>query len=127
MRKLAVPIFAFSILGLVSLFLPTGHGSMAARFAEFDQFRLVLMLAAFVAPAVVAVLSLKRPVTTWMPYVALGGYAVATVKSEVWSLASKLPSSPLPFTLLFVAIVSGVVVTILAVAKQAEQDAAATS
>ncbi|MDX2088002.1 MAG: hypothetical protein SFX73_09135 [Kofleriaceae bacterium] len=127
MRKLAVPIFVFSILGLVAMFLPMERGSMAARFAEFDQFRLVLMLAGFIAPAVVAVLSLKRPVTSWMPYVALGGYAVATVKSEVWSLATKLPSSPLPFTLLFIAIVSGVVVSIIAFAKQEEANAAATS
>lgn len=127
MKKLAVPIFVFSIAGLVALFLPMERGSMASRFIEFDQFQLVLMVLAFLAPAVVAVLSLRRPVASWMPYVALGGYAVATVKSEVWSLASKLPSSPLPFTVLFVAIVSGVVVTILAVAKQEEANTASTS
>ena len=127
MRKLAVPIFVFSILGLVSLFLPMDKGSMASTWLEFDQFRLVLMLLSFVAPAVVAVLALKRPVVSWMPYVALGGYAIATVKCEVWSLAGKLGESPLPIKMLFIAIVSGVVVTIVGVAKQEEANADAAS
>jgi hypothetical protein len=127
MRKLAVPIFVFSIAGLVSLFLPAERGSMFSVWLEFDQFRLVLMLLAFAAPAVVAVLSLTRRIESWMPYVALGGFAVATVKSEVWSLVSKLGGSPLSFKILFVSIVCGVIVTVIAFAKQEEANAASTS
>jgi hypothetical protein len=124
MKKLAVPIFVFSVLGLVSLFLPNERGSMFSVFLEFDRFRLFLMLAAFGLPAIMSVLVIAKPAKSWHAMVALAGFAVATVKAEAWSMAGHLGSSPLSFKLQFAAILGGVICTILAVAKQEEAAAA---
>lgn len=124
MKKLALPILAFSLAGLVSLFLPADPGSMATVWMEHDPMHLALMVFAFGAPAVMAVMAFVRPVQTWQCYVVLAGYAVATMKSEVWSLAGKLGGAPPSFLLLFVAIVGGAIFAILAFAKQEEANAA---
>lgn len=126
MKKLAFPILVFAVAGLASLFIPDAGRSMFSVFLEFDQFRLFLMLAAFVVPAVMAVLALTKPeVKSWMAMAALAGFAVATVKSEVWSMASHLGSLPLAMKIMFIAIVGGAVVSILAVAKTEEEAAKA--
>jgi hypothetical protein len=127
MKKLAFPILVFAIAGLASLFIPDAGRSMVSVFLEFDQFRLFLMIAAFTVPAVMCVLALTQPVVkSWQPMAALAGFAIATVKSEVWSMASHLPSLPLAHKIMFVAIVGGAVCSILAVAKT-EEDAANAS
>jgi hypothetical protein len=123
-KKLALPILAFSLGGLVSLFLPAEKGSMASVWMEHDPMHFVLMLAAFGVPAVMSAMALVRPVQTWQCYLALAGYAIATMKTEVWSLAGKLGSAPPSFLLLFVAIIGGAIFSILAFAKQEEANAA---
>ncbi len=122
MKKLAFPIIAFSILGLISLFVPIPNGSMFQVFLEFDKFRLVLMLAAFIIPAAAAVLALRAVRTeSWHGIAALAGFAVATVKSELWTLVSNITHLPLAMLLLTVAILGGVLSSLIAVASEPKQ------
>jgi hypothetical protein len=119
MKKFAFPIIAFSALGLVSLFLPITNGSMFKVFLEFDKFRLILMIAAFAVPLVVSVMALRATrVESWHGIAALGGVAIATVKSEVWSLISNITKLALAMQLLTVAILGGVLCALIAVATE---------
>ncbi|MBL0217233.1 MAG: hypothetical protein IPQ07_25570 [Myxococcales bacterium] len=119
MKKLAFPIIAFSVLGLVSLFVPITNGSMFKVFLEFDKFRLLLMVAAFAVPAAAAVMALRatRP-ESWHGIAALAGFAVATVKAELWSLVSNITNLPLAMLLLTVAILGGVLCSLIGVASE---------
>lgn len=119
MKKLAFPIIAFSVLGLISLFVPITNGSMFKVFLEFDKFRLLLMVAAFAVPAAAAVMALRatRP-ESWHGIAALAGFAVATVKAELWSLVSNITNLPLAMLLLTVAILGGVLCSLIGVASE---------
>ena len=119
MKKLALPIIAFSVLGLASLFIPMGGNSMFSVFLEFDKFRLILMVAAFAAPIVAAVMAMRatRP-ESWHGYLALAGYAVAFVKTELWSLISNITKLPTAMLLMTLAILGGVLCTLVAVATE---------
>ncbi len=119
MKKLAFPIIAFSILGLISLFVPITNGSMFQVFLEFDKFRLVMMIAAFAIPAAAAVMALRAVRTeSWHGIAALAGFAVATVKMELWSLVSNITKLPLAMLLLTIAILGGVLCSLIAVASE---------
>lgn len=119
MKKLALPIIAFSVLGLASLFIPMNGRSMFNVFLEFDKFRLILMVAAFGAPIAAAVMAMRatRP-ESWHGYLALGGYAVAFVKTELWSLISNITKLPTAMLLMTLAILGGVLCTLVAVATE---------
>lgn len=119
MKKLAFPIIAFSVLGLVSLFIPIENGSMFSVFLEFDKFRLVLMLAAFIVPAAMAVMAMRAVrVESWRGIAALAGFAVATVKSEVWTLVSNITKLPTGMLVMTIAILGGVLCSLIAVATE---------
>jgi hypothetical protein len=118
-KKLALPIIVFSVLGLVSLFIPMENGSMFSVFLEFDKFRLVLMLAAFGVPAAMAVLAMRAvKVESWHGIGALAGFAVATVKMELWSLVSNITKLPTAMLVLTIAILGGVLCSLIAVATE---------
>ncbi len=119
MKKLALPIIAFSVLGLASLFIPMENGFMFGVFLEFDKFRLVLMLAAFCVPAAMAVLAMRAvKALSWHGIVALAGFAVATVKMELWSLVSNITKLPTAMLVLTIAILGGVLCSLIAVATE---------
>lgn len=119
MKKLALPIIVFSVLGLVSLFIPMENGSMFGVFLEFDKFRLVLMLAAFGVPAAMAVMAMRAvKVQSWHGIAALAGFAVATVKMELWSLVSNITKLPTAMLVLTIAILGGVLCSLIAVATE---------
>ena len=122
MKKLALPIIAFSVLGLVSLFIPMSGHSMFKVWLEFDRFRLVLIAAAFVVPIVASVLALRatRPESTH-GIAALAGFAVATVKLELWSLISNITKLPGAMLVLTLAILGGVLCSLIAVATEPKQ------
>ena len=119
MKKFALPIIAFSVLGIASLFIPINGRSMFTVFLEFDRFRLILMAAAFVAPIAAAVMAMRatRP-ESWHGYMALAGYAIAFVKSELWSLISNITKLPTAMLLMTLAILGGVLCTLVAVATE---------
>jgi hypothetical protein len=118
-KKFALPIIAFSVLGLVSLFIPMSGHSMFKVWLEFDRFRLVLILAAFVIPIAGSVLAMRatRP-ESWHGIAALAGFAVATVKLELWSLVSNITKLPGAMLLMTLAILGGVLCSLIAVASE---------
>ena len=120
MKKLGIPILICAALGLVTLFLPNGDGpSMFTVFLEFDPFRLFLMIAAFALPIAAAILALRATTSkSWFGMAALGGFAIATVKAQVWLILSKFGDTYLPMKLQAGAIIGGAILSILAVAKE---------
>jgi hypothetical protein len=113
MKKLALPILVFALLGIASLFIPGPHGSLARIYAEFDTVRLTLLVLSFAMAGIAAALAL-RSVRTWHGYVALGGFVLAFVKARVWTVLGELDGMrPMP-KLHAIAIVGGVIFTLLA-------------
>lgn len=119
MKKLALPIFVFALLGLASFFVPGPHGSLFGIYAEFDTPRLTLLLLSFVAAAVAAGLAMKKP-SAWQGYLALFGFALAFVKARTWTVLQHFSESPMPLKLHAIAIVGGAIFTLLATAVPAE-------
>lgn len=113
MKRLALPILVFAVLGIASLFVPGPHGSLFSLYAEFDTPRLSLLLCAFAAAAIAGSLAL-RGARTWHGYVALGGFALAVVKARVWTILGHFSEATMPTKLHAIAIVGGAIFTLLA-------------
>ena len=114
---------AFALLGIASLFVPGTHGSLFALYAEFDTPRLTLLLLAFAMAAIAAGLAL-RSVRTWHGYLALGGFALAFVKARTWTVLGTFSDASVPLKLHAIAIVGGVIFTLLATVVGEPRDAA---
>jgi hypothetical protein len=126
MKKLALPILVFALLGIASLFIPGAHGSLFQLYAEFDTPRLTLLLIAFAMAGIASALALRK-VRTWHGYVALGGFALAFVKARVWTALQDIDGlRPMP-KLHAIAIVGGVFFALLATAVGDSRDAAETA
>lgn len=127
MKRLALPVLVFALLGIASMFVPGPHGSLFRLYAEFDTPRLTLLLLAFATAGVVAALAMKK-VRGWYGYVALFGFVLALVKARVWTVLKHFGESGLPLKLQAVAIVGGVIFTLLATAVgEPRETAEATS
>lgn len=121
MKRLALPILVFASLGIASLFIPGPHGSLFRLYAEFDTVRLTLLVLSFATAGVAAALAMRNA-RAWHGYVALGGFALAFVKARTWTVLQHFSDAPMPLKLHAVAIVGGVIFTLLATA--ASPDAA---
>jgi hypothetical protein len=113
MKRLALPILVFALLGIASLFVPGPHGSLFQLYAEFDTVRLTLQILSFAMVAVASGLALRK-VRSWHGYLALGGFALAFVKARVWTVLGHFSDANLPLKLHAIAIVGGVIFTLLA-------------
>ena len=77
------------------------------------------MVAAFAAPIAAAVMAMRAPrAESWHGYMALAGYAVAFVKSELWSLISNITKLPTAMLVMTLAVLGGVLCTLIAVATE---------
>ena len=120
MKNVKVLILVFGIIGLVSLFLPNGPmPSMFSMFMEFDKFQLILMLAAFGIPTAVAAMGLaKPPAQAWHGIAALLGFGLAAVKTRIWETLPHVMDMPgMALKLMIVAVVGGVVTSVIGVVK----------
>ena len=120
MKNLKVVILVFGIMGLVSMFLPMGGGmpSMFSLFMEFDKFQLILMLASFGVPTAVAAMGLaKPPAQSWHGIAAFLGFALAAVKTRIWSSIGHIMDAPISGKLMLIAVVGGVITSLLAIVK----------
>jgi hypothetical protein len=126
MKKLALPILVFALLGIASMFVPGRHGSLFGLYAEFDTPRLTLLLLSFLASGVAAGLALRK-VRPWHGYVALGGFALAMVKARAWTALQHFSDAPVPMKLQAIAIAGGVIFTLLATAVPERESIEATS
>lgn len=126
MKRLALPIFVFALLGIASLFVPGSHGSLFRLYAEFDTPRLTLLLLSFVMAGVAAGLAMRK-LRQWHGYVALGAFALAMVKGRVWEVLKHFGDAGLPMKLHAIAIVGGVIFTLLATVVGEPRDAGETT
>ena len=126
MKRLALPILVFALLGIASLFVPGPHGSLFQLYAEFDTVRLTLLVLSFAMAAIAARLALRK-VRSWHGYLALGGFALAMVKARVWDVLKHFGDAGTPLKLQAIAIVGGVIFTLLATAVGEDRPAEATS
>ncbi len=119
MKNLKVLILVFGVIGLVSLFLPMSPlPSMFSMLMEVDKFQLGLMLAAFGVPTAVAAMGMaKPPAQSWHGIAALAGFALGAVKTRIWETAPHIMDVPLSMKLMIVAVVGGVIVSIMGVVK----------
>jgi hypothetical protein len=117
-KNLKFLIVAFGALGLVILL------------SEFEMFKALLthpfveggfgaiMIGGFVLPVIMGTLGILRPPLKMAPaIVALAGFAAIAVKTKVWEALPHIMDEPIKGKLTLVAIVGGVIVSLLAVIK----------
>ena len=121
MKNSKVFVLLFGIIGLVALFLPLGDGmpSLFKITMEVDKVQLILMLAAFGLPALMGAMGLaKPPFLPWQAAVSLAGFALAAVKMRIWDMLGQFGSTALSGKLMIVAIIGGLIFSILALVKR---------
>lgn len=119
MKKL---ILAFGVLGVVAMFVPMGGGmpSMFTMLKAFAAGQLVIMLVAFILPIAMGAMAMsKPPMQKWQAGVAFAGFGLAAWKLEIWKLISHIGDvvKSIPMLLFMVAVIGGVVVSLMAIAK----------
>lgn len=115
MKNLKIGVLAFAALGLISIFM------------EFEGFKFllkhdtvngVILLAGFVVPLVMAIMGLtKPPFLAWQAAVSLAGFALLAVKTRIWQSIKHIGDVPTSSKLAMIAIIGGVIVSALAIAK----------
>jgi hypothetical protein len=119
MKNMKILILVFAILGIVALFIPMEGGvSLFAMLKAFGAAKqLVPVLAGFGLAAAMGAMGLaKPPMQMWQAGVALAGFGIVFVRTEMWKIADAF-KGPVPIKLLAVAILGGVVTSIIALAK----------
>lgn len=120
MRIAAAAIFVFGAAGVAALLLPQTPGapSTLSYWLDRDTFQVVQILFMFGAPVVVAALALVRPpLARWHAGIALVAFAVAAIKTRIWTLLPALADSSLAFGGMAVAVVGGGIASAIALAR----------
>lgn len=118
MKNMKVLILIFGILGVISLFIPTEGFTMFAFLKLAGMAFLVPVLGGFVLAAVMGAMGLaKPPMQQWQAGVAAAGFAMVFVRFKMWQLIKGIGDAPLSGKLMVVAVLGGLVVSIIALAK----------
>jgi len=118
-------ILVFGALGVISFFIPT-HGVMMIKgLSGPEKGSLIMMLLAFIVPVAMAGMAMsKPPMQKWQAGVALAGFALACVKLRVWEtlphIGTIIEFLGIPFVLMLVAAIGGVIVSIMGLVKGEE-------
>ncbi|MBA3503753.1 MAG: hypothetical protein M4D80_10700 [Myxococcota bacterium] len=113
-----VLILVFGILGVISLFIPTEGFTMFAFLKLAGMGYLVPVLGGFVLAAVMGAMGLaKPPMQQWQAGLAAAGFAMVFVRLKFWQMIKGIGDAPLSGKLLIVAVLGGLIVSILALAK----------
>ena len=116
MKNLKIGVLVFGALGLAML-LTSNFG----QFLKYDKVNAILMLAAFGLPTAMGAMGLaKPPFLQWQAGVAAAGFGLAAVKTRIWSTLPHIMDASTQGKIAMVAIVGGVVVSVLALAKPEE-------
>jgi hypothetical protein len=118
MKNMKVLILVFGILGVISLFIPS-DGFTAFALLKLGGIGWILpVLGGFVVAAAMGGMGLaKPPMQMWQAGVALLGFGAVFVRFEMWKLFKGLGGAPLGFKLMIIAVLGGVVTSIIALAK----------
>ena len=121
MKNLKLLILAFGCLGLVSLFLPSGGAgspSFVTLYMAWNRVVAIMLIAAFAVPTALVAMGLARPpFRGWQGLVSLAGFGLAAVKLRIWKTLPYVMDAPIAGKLMLIAIVGGLVVSALVVAK----------
>ena len=113
MKHLKFLILAFGGLGLAMILVNDFS-------AQLDAHRngMIVMVGCYAIAALMALASIaKPPAQSWHALLALAGFALAGIKRELWETLPKLTDQSTKFELELIAIVGGIVVSALALAK----------
>jgi hypothetical protein len=118
-KNLKMLILAFGALGIVSMFIPQDGFTWFSLFKAMGMGQLVLMLAAFAAPAAMGAMALKAPMQKWQKGVALAGFALGCVKLRIWEVLPHIGElfKMFPMLLMVVAALGGVIVSGISLTK----------
>ena len=115
MRNLKVLILVFGALGLLGLLLNIDH--LKSLF-EHEPLEAIILLGGFGLPLLMGLMGIVRPpFQTWQAVVALVGFAVHAIRGRVWRTVPDFLHATTSYKLLLVAIIGGVIVSGLALAK----------
>lgn len=118
MKNMKVLILVFGILGVISLFIPTEGFTMFAFLKLAGMGYLVPVLGGFVLAAVMGGMGLaKPPMQQWQAGLAAAGFAMVFVRLKFWQMLKNIGDAPLSGKLLIVAVLGGLIVSIIALAK----------
>ncbi len=118
MKNMKVLILVFGILGVISLFIPTEGFTMFAFLKLAGIGYLAPVLGGFVLAAVMGAMGLaKPPMQQWQAGLAALGFVAVFVRLKFWQLLKGFGDSPLSGKLLVVAVLGGLIVSIIALAK----------
>lgn len=118
MKNMKVLILVFGLLGVASLFIPMEGFTMFAMLKALGMGYLVPVLGGFALAAIMGVLGLANPpAQQWQAIAAVAGFAVPAVRMKIWSGIVDGLKGPLPGKLMIIAILGGIVVSVLALMK----------
>lgn len=118
MKNMKILILVFGILGVVSLFIPTEGFTMFAFLKLAGMGYLVPVLGGFVLAAVMGGMGLaKPPMQQWQAGAAAAGFALVFVRLKFWQMLKGIGDAPLSGKLLIVAVLGGLICSILVLAK----------
>ncbi len=115
MKNLKLGILGFAALGLISMLM---EFEMLKLSLEHDTANMLMVLVGWIAPLAMGVMGMtKPPFQAWQAIVSLVGFALVCVKFRVWDTLPHIADAPTSGKLALIAMVGGVVVSGLAVAK----------
>jgi len=106
-------MLVFGALGLAGLAMSSFAAQLRAH-----TYDVILMLAAFAVPVVVATLGLlKPPMRPWQAGLALSVAVMAVIKLRLWNTLPRIVDAQLGGKLVLVATLGGLVIAIVTIAK----------
>lgn len=115
MKNLKFGVIAFAALGLISLLM---EFEMLKIMLKVDAASTVMVLVGFILPLVMGIMgAAKPPFQMWQAGVALAGFALVAIKFRIWQTIKHIGDAPLSGKLTMIAIIGGVIVSAIALAK----------
>jgi len=114
-RNLKVLILVFGALGLLGLVL---NFDELRRLFDHQPLEAIILLGGFALPLLVGLMGVVRPpFQTWQAVVALVGFTVHAIRGRVWRTVPEFLHLGFSYKLVMIAIIGGVIVSGLALAK----------
>ena len=119
MKNLKFGVLAFGLLGIISMFIPSG-GFKFFDFAALDAKMVYGPLAGFAVAAIFGILGVvKPPFGKVNAIAATAGFGVAFVLLKMWKIGD-LFKGPFPIKLMVISVLAGLIISIIAVVKSEE-------
>lgn len=115
MKNLKLGVLAFGALGVISLLM---EFQMLKLGFKHDAANTIMVLVGFILPLVMGIMGVtKPPFLAWQAGVAAAGFALVFVKFRLWQTIKFIGDVPMSMKLSMIAVIGGLIVSILAIAK----------